>query len=193
MHRRIARSLYFLAAALAVFPAFAQSTPYQGGPWTPGHFPQYTGRGSSNAVIMDGGGSGGGGLGINPNEFGVTSYSPTGSYPVASSGNGPNGEHGCLYDAPTTNPTGYHYLCLDPNVFGGGLITYGAGGAASPLSLYFSINGVVTSMTGSAISVLPTTWGHTQACTPGQITVDASYIYVCTSLNVVKRAALSSF
>jgi hypothetical protein len=150
MHRRIARSLYFLAAALAVFPAFAQSTPYQGGPWTPGHFPQYTGRGSSNAVIMDGGGSGGGGLGINPNEFGVTSYSPTGSYPVASSGNGPNGEHGCLYDAPTTNPTGYHYLCLDPNAAGGGLLSYGASGTAAPLPLYFDINGVTTVAGGTS-------------------------------------------
>lgn len=151
MLRQIARSLFLLAAALATFPAFAQSTPYQGGPWTPGHLPQYTGVGSSHAVIMDGGGSGGGGLGVNPNEIGVTSFSPTGSYPVANGGNGPNGEHGCFYDAPTTNASGYHYLCLDPNAIGGGLITYGAGGAASALPLQFSINGVVTNIQSTTV------------------------------------------
>jgi hypothetical protein len=37
------------------------------------------------------------------------------------------------------------------------------------------------------------TWSAKQPCAPGQISVDASYIYVCTSLNTVKRVALSAF
>jgi rhodanese-related sulfurtransferase len=38
-----------------------------------------------------------------------------------------------------------------------------------------------------------TTWANNQSCVPGQMTVDANYIYVCTAANVVKRAALSAF
>ena len=37
------------------------------------------------------------------------------------------------------------------------------------------------------------TWADNQTCTPGQISVDASYLYECTATNTVKRAALSSF
>lgn len=37
------------------------------------------------------------------------------------------------------------------------------------------------------------TWTDTQTCAVGQISVDASYVYVCTSANVTKRAALSTF
>ena len=38
-----------------------------------------------------------------------------------------------------------------------------------------------------------TTWTDIQTCTAGQMMADANYIYVCTSANVVKRAALSAF
>ncbi len=37
------------------------------------------------------------------------------------------------------------------------------------------------------------TWLDTQTCSPGQMTMDANFIYVCTSTNTVKRAALSTF
>jgi len=37
------------------------------------------------------------------------------------------------------------------------------------------------------------TWADNKTCTAGQISVDASYIYVCTATNTVERAALSSF
>jgi hypothetical protein len=43
------------------------------------------------------------------------------------------------------------------------------------------------------LAIPQATWTDTQTCTAGQISVDASYVYVCTSSNTVKRAALSSF
>jgi hypothetical protein len=51
-------------------------------------------------------------------------------------------------------------------------------------------------LTVSSVGVLglhPTTWTDTQPCNPGQISVDASFIYVCTATNTVERVALSSF
>jgi hypothetical protein len=39
----------------------------------------------------------------------------------------------------------------------------------------------------------PKTWLNNQACTAGQISWDANYIYVCTATNTVKRTALSAF
>jgi hypothetical protein len=38
-----------------------------------------------------------------------------------------------------------------------------------------------------------TTWANNQTCTAGQSTWDASFIYVCTATNTVKRATLASF
>ena len=134
------RHLLTLALFLAPELAFAQATVLQGGAWTSGHFPQYSTYGGQ-PVIIDGGGAAGGALGQNASEFGITSRSPTNTYPSASSGSGPLATHGCLYDAPTTNATGYHYLCFDPNAGGGGLIAYGYGGGASAQNLIFDING----------------------------------------------------
>jgi hypothetical protein len=45
----------------------------------------------------------------------------------------------------------------------------------------------------SLIGLLPVTWADNQTCVAGQVTVDANFIYVCTSTNTVKRAALSTF
>ena len=139
------RALAFIFALALSSSAEAQQVPLQGGAWTPGHMPQYVGAGSQ-PILMDGGGSGGGAAGVNLSEFGVTSRSKTGTYPSANSGNGPNGEHGCMYDAPITNATGYHYLCLDPNAQGGGLISYGAAGGATALPLYAYVNGAQVSL-----------------------------------------------
>jgi hypothetical protein len=66
----------------------------------------------------------------------------TGTPPFAGTGTGPLGTNLCDYDAPITNPTGYHYLCLSPNAQGGGLIAYGAAGGATQLPLTAIINGV---------------------------------------------------
>ena len=106
-----------LAALMAASPAFAQSSLLQAGPVTPGHQPMYSGSGYSQPLLQDGGGSGGGGLGVNPGELGITSRAGNNVNiaPYANNGNGPLGEHFCMFDAPTTNPTGYHYFCFDPD------------------------------------------------------------------------------
>lgn len=139
---RFPRLWVFLVALVAASPALAQSSLLQAGPVTPGHQPMYSGSGSSQPLVQDGGGSGGGGLKANPGEIGITSRSPTNTYPSANSGHGPNGEHACLYDAPTNNATGYHYFCMDPNAAGGGLMSYGKGGLATALPFTFILNGV---------------------------------------------------
>jgi hypothetical protein len=38
-----------------------------------------------------------------------------------------------------------------------------------------------------------TTWADATTCTPGQMTWDASFIYVCTATNTAKRATLATF
>jgi hypothetical protein len=138
---KIGRILLFLAALFAASPAFAQSSLLQSGPITAGHIPTYNSTGTQ-AVVKDGGGAGGGRLGTNPSEFGLTVRSPTGTYPAANAGTGPLFANFCDYDAPTNNAGGYHYLCMSPNAQGGGLIAYGAGGGAAVLPFQFYINGV---------------------------------------------------
>jgi hypothetical protein len=54
-----------------------------------------------------------------------------------------------------------------------------------------TLGGLVT-LTGNLTGPL-TTWTDTQTCSAGEITWDASYLYVCTATNTVKRAALSTF
>lgn len=135
--RHFAAAMLLLAAA----PAFGQGALLQGGPWQPGHLPQYVGQGSSQAVVQDGGGAGGGSVGVNPSEIGVTARG-TGTPPYAGQGTGPFGTNICDYDAPTNNPSGYHFLCLSANAQGGGLLAYGAAGIAAPLPFSFNINGV---------------------------------------------------
>lgn len=129
---------FFMSAAQ---PARAQSTVLQGGPFTQNHLPQYAGQGNGQAVLKDGGGAGGGPAGTNPNELGITATG-TGTAPFAGQGKGPYGTNSVLYDAPINNPAGYHYLGFSANAQGGGLLAYGAGGAASPLPLSFIVNGV---------------------------------------------------
>ena len=52
-------------------------------------------------------------------------------------------------------------------------------------SLAFTVNGT--------FGMPQATWTDVQTCTPGQVSVDANFIYVCTAANTVKRAALSAF
>jgi hypothetical protein len=135
-------AIFMTALAVLAFscPAFGQSVPLQAGPWTPGHAPMYSSSGQSQPIIQDSGGAAGGAAGTNPSEIGITARG-TGTPPYAAQGGGPNGETFCDYDAPTTNPAGYHYLCLTPNDGTGGAINYGAGGGAAQLPLSINVNG----------------------------------------------------
>lgn len=137
---RLARLIFACALALAPSLAFGQSSVIQGGPTTQGHVPQYATQGTQQTVVIDGGGAGGGAAGANPGEIGIVARG-TGAAPYVGQGTGPLGTNICDYDAPTTNPAGYHYLCISANAQGGGLLAYGAGGAAAQLPLSFNING----------------------------------------------------
>lgn len=118
----------------------AQGGVLQSGPVTPYHGPIWY----SNGIIGDSGSASG--LGSNgPTAAGLSEQLLTvhgsGTPPYASVGSGPGGTNWCDYDAPVTNATGYHFLCVSPNAQGGGLINYGYGGGASPLPFYFIFNG----------------------------------------------------
>lgn len=145
--KRLAR---LFVAALALVPALAygQGAVLQGGGFTPGHVPQYVGSGNQ-AVIQDGGTAAGGQAGVNPSEFALTARG-TGTAPYSAQGSGPNGTISCLYDAPITNPTGYHYFCMSPNGQGGqALISIGPGGTASPLPMTMILNGTSYAFPGA--------------------------------------------
>jgi hypothetical protein len=54
--------------------------------------------------------------------------------------------------------------------------------------------GTGTSFTiAGTLGLTVATWADTNTCTAGQVSVDSTYIYVCTASNTVKRAALASF
>lgn len=152
------RLLGAVLTALVLLPsaAFAQAALLQGGPWTPGHVPVFVGSGFGQPIVQDGGAASGGGPGVGLSELNVTSRAGNSATtpPYANSGSGPLATHGCFYDAPTTNATGYHYLCMDSNAQGGGLITYGAGGGASNLPFTMDINGVITQFPFSSSGVV---------------------------------------
>lgn len=131
-----------LILLLAPTLALAQGAVLQGGPTAPGRVPMYVGQGSQQAVVQDSGPAGGGAKGLGLAELLLTKRG-SGTPPYAGGGSGPFGTTHCHYDAPTTNATGYHYLCFDPNAQGGGLIAYGAAGGAAQLPLNFNINGAV--------------------------------------------------
>ena len=130
-----------LATVLAATAAHAQPTLLQSGPWVPGHAPVYVGQGSSQPVVQDSGTAGGGASGVGLGELGITIRNPANTYPAANVGKGPFNTNICDYDAPVTNATGFHFLCMSPNAQGGGLIAYGAGGIAPQLPFNFSVNG----------------------------------------------------
>ena len=131
---RLARAILALAFLAVGSTAWGQGALLQGGATTPGHAPMYVGQGTSQPIVQDSGSAGGGGNGLGLSELLQVNRTTTGT--------GPLGSHSCFYDNPTTTPGGYHYFCLDANAQGGGLITYGAGGAASTLPLAFNVNGV---------------------------------------------------
>lgn len=140
-----------LLALLISSAAFGQSAVLQGGGWTAGRAPMYVGSGSGQAVVQDSGPAGGGASGLGFREMLLVARG-TGTPPYVAQGTGPGGTNFCNYDAPTTNATGYHYLCMSPNatVAGvtGSIITAGSGGAASALPLYLCTNGTCVTPTG---------------------------------------------
>lgn len=149
--RAIAGILVWLGVALAASGAIGQAVILQGGPATPGHSLMYANGGASTPIAQDAGGAGGGPTGVGISDMGLA-VRGIGTPPYANAGAGPNGENFCDYDAPTTNATGYHYLCLSPNAQGGGLLSYGAGGGASALPFNISVNGAIGAL-GTVTSV----------------------------------------
>lgn len=144
-----------LAAVLAIAPAaaYGQSPILQGGSYTPGHVPMYVSSGGQ-VIAADGGPARGGNVGTGISELGLIARG-TGTAPYSGQGTGYAGSIFCLYDAPITNATGYHYLCLSPNATGGnGLISFGQVGAAATTTLDFNING--TTVTPVTCSGTPT-------------------------------------
>jgi hypothetical protein len=59
--------------------------------------------------------------------------------------------------------------------------------------LLFGITDAGVAAFYGTVGLTPVTWTDTQTCVAGQISVDASYVYVCTASNTVKRATLSTF
>lgn len=140
---RWVRKILIIAALLNAALSWnveAQSTLLQAGPVAAGRAPMYVNSGTSQPVVQDSGPAAGGATGIGLKELGLT-VRGTGTPPYANAGSGPNGTNFCDYDAPTTNSSGGHYLCLSPNALGGGLLSYGPFGSASPLPFTFNLNG----------------------------------------------------
>lgn len=166
--------LLLAAAAAAVGPAWSQGTLLQGGPWASGRAPMYVGSGSSQAVVQDSGPAGGGPVGVGLSELLLTARG-TGTPPYVGQGTGPFGTNFCDYDAPLTNPSGYHFLCISPNTTQagspGGVISYGAGGGATALPLSLCVNGTCSTPTGAVPFVIsPPSGTNTQGLVINQTT-----------------------
>jgi hypothetical protein len=149
--------LILIAFLLSATAPLAQGTILQGGPWAPGHAPMYTGQGSGQAVVQDSGPAGGGATGYGLSEQLLVARG-TGTPPYVGQGTGPFGTNWCDYDAPITNPTGYHFLCFSPNTTAGGIqggqLIYGAGGTAAPLPLDVCVNGSCAAINGGLGSLI---------------------------------------
>lgn len=184
---RFVRSICAAVALLAsAASAFGQSSILQGGAWTPGHSPMYVGQGQSQPIVQDSGPAGGGSIGLGLSEQLLSVRSPTSTYPAAGAGTGPFGTNWCDYDAPITNSTGYHVLCLGPNSNGGGMIYYGFGGGASALPFTFNFNGTsyqfpfaVGGIVGPGTTVVNdiAVWNNTT----GTLLKDVSFSAICGS------------
>lgn len=160
--------------------AYAQMTGggalLQGGPWQQGHSPMYVGQGQSQAIVMDSGAaSGNGPSGAGPGN-GLAEQlliaRGMGLPPYIGQGTGPFGTNWCDYDAPTTNATGYHFICLSPNIHGDAYIAVGPGGTGTPGGLTFNINGIETTYTGA----MPTVFSVGAEFTGGLVSVSGSPI-----------------
>ena len=125
----------------------------------------------------------------------------------------------CTVTETSGVPTACTYVIhgeqLAANVPGGSVIFYPMGGSvigatgviifptpftASETWAYPNAGAPVLQLGGEAtvqiqntLGLTQATWADNQTCKAGQISVDATYIYVCTATNTVKRATLSTF
>lgn len=129
-----------LAGLIALAPAvaIAQSTVIQGGSFTAGQIPKYN-NSSGQPTVTTGGTSAGGSLGVNPSTLGITARCS--NPPCVAQGAGPNGEDFVIFDGPTNDPEGYHYLGFSANIGNKATITTGAAGGAAAQGLQFIIDG----------------------------------------------------
>jgi hypothetical protein len=148
--------LIAILAILAPVAVYGQGAVLQGGPWTLGHGPMYTGGSAGQPFIQDSGSAAGGPAGLGLSEFLMIARG-TGVPPYVAQGSGPLGTNWCSYDAPTTNSAGYHYLCMSPNASGGAIIATGAAGAAPLQPLCFIVNGIPLCLGGGSGSNAPVT------------------------------------
>ncbi len=127
------RTIIGLLLSFSPTLVWAQGALLSGGSPVPGQAPMYSGpQGGSQAVVQPSGPAGGGGNGLGLSELLQVNRA---------AGTGPYGSHVALYDNPLTHAGGYHYLSMDANASGGGLLAYGYGGGASPLPFQFCVNG----------------------------------------------------
>lgn len=136
---RFMRAFLFLLFA-APLEVAAQSSLLMGGSTSKGHVPCFVSNGTSQPIAIDCGPAGGNTTGQGISELNVTAIG-TGTAPYSGQGTGIDGTVFQIQDAVSTNAAGYHYLSFSANALGGGLIEYGAAGAATPLPLNFKFNG----------------------------------------------------
>lgn len=122
-----------------------------------------------------------GGLGVGQDLVSGT-LNATGCGAAAGNPGNTNGLHiyfGCVTNvasiAALQNGAGWRALQID-----GASVDIGSNNAA-PVTIHGTL-GLTTA-----------TWADNQTCTTGQMSVDASFVYICTATNTVKRAALSTF
>ena len=63
----------------------------------------------------------------------------------------------------------------------------------APAQIGIATNSGLPTAFGGVVGQPLTTWTDTQPCTAGQVTWDASFLYVCTATNTVKRVTLATF
>lgn len=153
-----------LALLVAAIPTmgFAQETVLQGGSWTAGLMPMYSlSGGGSQPTVQQSATAAGGASSIK--EMSIVARG-SGSAPYVGSGGGYLGSRFCMYDAPPSNATGGHQVCLDPDVTGGfGLLSFTAFGSASNIPFKMSVNGTVVEFPFALTGVLgpaTSTVGH---------------------------------
>lgn len=153
-----------VALLLAMLPAqsWGQATVLQGGSWTDGILPIYTTTGGvSQPTIRQSSTAAGGAASIK--EMSIVARG-SGTAPYVGSGGGFLGSIFCAYDAPPTNATGGHQLCLSPDATGGyGLLSFNAFGSASSIPFKMNINGTTLEFPFSTTGVVgpsSSTVGH---------------------------------
>jgi hypothetical protein len=135
-----------LIALLSIPLAASQGQVMQQGGVIPQHFTMWAG----NNAVQDAAGVARAPQGLQPFELGIVAPpNSNGSFPATATGQGPNGENECIYDAPSG--VGGHYLCFSPNIGSNtGAISFGSVGGGAVGGLDFIINGTkIACCTGS--------------------------------------------